>query len=151
MHYPVPHAPWIFDRNEDEIVARRDEHPQGYLDNLALVDRAIGRLRKSLEFAGLWNNTTVLISSDHGWHLKEKTSSGPGGEYGERKIPFVLHLAGKNPAPVPYSLPFAAIHTKELLLKLAKGEFTQYEQITSWMQGYPFEWSHLTAQQTEFQ
>jgi hypothetical protein len=64
LHLPVPHPPSIYSPSEGALT------PQGrigYLDNIVLVDRTLGLLRRALEEAGLWNQSAVLVSADHGW------------------------------------------------------------------------------------
>ncbi|HXG63610.1 MAG TPA: sulfatase-like hydrolase/transferase, partial [Blastocatellia bacterium] len=62
VHWPLPHMPAIYDRSQGDF---RWDRPVGYLDNLALVDRTVGELRRTMEEAGMWDRTTILITSDH--------------------------------------------------------------------------------------
>ncbi len=60
IHLPVPHAPYIFDRFSNTFTAA-NRGTAGYLDNLALADRAIGDIRRAMHAAGLWK--ALLLSS----------------------------------------------------------------------------------------
>lgn len=53
LHYPVPHLSPDFRGN--------------YLENQILADRALGELRRSMEEAGVWDSSAVIVLSDHGY------------------------------------------------------------------------------------
>ena len=46
---------------------------QGYLASIAFADAMVGRLLQALENSSYADNTIVVIWSDHGWQLGEKT------------------------------------------------------------------------------
>lgn len=48
------------------------EAVKAYLACTTFVDQQIGRLVKALHRKGLYENTVIVIFSDHGWHLGEK-------------------------------------------------------------------------------
>ena len=41
------------------------QNQSGYIDALALTDKIIGDLRRSMEHAGTWDTTTMIFSADH--------------------------------------------------------------------------------------
>ena len=45
---------------------------QAYLASIAYTDDLVGRLLKNLDASGHADDTIVVLSSDHGWHLGEK-------------------------------------------------------------------------------
>ncbi len=45
---------------------------QGYLASIAFMDEMLGRLIDAFDASPHRNNTTVVLWSDHGWHLGEK-------------------------------------------------------------------------------
>jgi len=70
VHFPAPHLFAIYDRQRQDFTL---SGKTTYYDNLALVDRTVGELRRKLEETGLWDSTSILITSDHGlrrelWH-----------------------------------------------------------------------------------
>src|SRR6185369_2924008 len=64
IHLPIPHPPPIYDRRAGQF-AETGEH--SYIDNLALADRALGEVRRAMEQSGAWENTNVIVTSDHWW------------------------------------------------------------------------------------
>lgn len=65
---------WITDLNWKRRIptaVELDHLGRLYDGNLAAVDREIGELRRSLEAAGLWDGSLVIITSDHGDGLYE--------------------------------------------------------------------------------
>ena len=60
--FSYPHQPWMYNRVRGEYSWMGDGN---YLANLSLADRTLGGLHREMESSGPWNNTHVLISSDH--------------------------------------------------------------------------------------
>jgi len=137
VHSPMPHPPGIYDRAKQEFTL---DSRSSYLDNLALVDRTVGELRRAMESAGTWQNTTVLISADHWWRTemwargpfwtKEDALHAPAQM--DHRIPFLLKLAGQNQA-VTYDQPFNTVVTHDLLLALLHGEVSTAANATDWL------------------
>lgn len=124
IHLPIPHHPFIYDRAHDALSPTTDNV---YADNLELADRALGELRRSMEVDGTWDNTTVIITSDHWWR-----ESNPINGKRDHRIPFMLKLAGQSEALV-YQQPFNTILTQELLLACLSGELTSHGSVAQWL------------------
>lgn len=72
FHFLVPHLQGIYDRKARAIT---DSVDANYLDNLELADRVVAVLREELEDAGMWEETTLIVTSDHSFrtlHWREK-------------------------------------------------------------------------------
>ena len=48
------------------------EASRGYAAAITFVDTQVGRVLEQLDLLGLWNSTTVILTSDHGFHNGEK-------------------------------------------------------------------------------
>ena len=118
IHWPVPHAPFIYDRQTGRFSPDRQT---SYSDNLALVDRTVGEIRKLLEESGLWDSTILVITSDHAWERRDVSA-----------VPFLLKLPGQKKG-VPYSKRFETIMTSDLLLDLLSGKPSDPQHVVSWM------------------
>jgi len=94
-----------------------------YLDNLVLTDHTLGELRRAMETAGTWENTTVLITSDHWWRIRGKA---------DHRVPFMLKLAGQK-KPVVHEPAFNTVLTHDLLLALMEGELSDPDSVTGWL------------------
>lgn len=94
VHLPVPHAPCLAPLPECK------SRP-GSIGNLTMVDEAIGALRSRLDQRGEWNNTTIILTSDHwqrtmtaeGMPLRPQAFSGP--EFAHR-IPLLIKFSGSS-------------------------------------------------------
>jgi len=124
IHLPVPHPPAIYDRARGELSAGK----RSYLDNVALVDRELGMLRRAMENAGVWDGTTVLVSADHGWRTWMWRGSNiwtPEDESVSHQqtmgVPFLVKLAGET-APATYSKPFNTLVTRRLITAILQGQ-----------------------------
>lgn len=67
-----------------------------YDGNLARADHAIGELRRALEAKGLWENTAVIVTADHGEAMSEHGFIGHNEQlYDESThVPLVIRLPG---------------------------------------------------------
>jgi hypothetical protein len=79
VHLPLPHPPWVFDRREQRIMYSAG----GYGDNLVLADRTLRALREWMEQAGVWQNSVVVVTSDH-WYRES--------EGGDRRVPLFVRF-----------------------------------------------------------
>ena len=137
IHMSLPHPPYIFDRSAGEFMS----NPTGsYLDNLAAADRALGMFRQKMERAGIWDRTTVIISSDHWWRsdywrnrvfwseadLKFAT------QQLDHRVPFMIKLADQN-TKTTFTTPFNTVLTRELIGEILRGNLTQSAQLEAWL------------------
>lgn len=138
VHFPVPHLPVIFNRQTGETTALGEG---SYFDNLALVDRTVGELRRALEEAGMWDETTVLMMSDHWWRTDAYDFVLKGNLQAEERpfaslpfdprVPFLLKLAGVQRESV-YDKPFNTVLVRDLVVALLRGELREHEEVDRW-------------------
>jgi hypothetical protein len=115
-HFPIPHGPYVYNSRTGRLdLANSPLH--GYIDALALVDRTLGELRRTMEAAGLWERTAVLISADHGYR---GVRSVDGGRIADRWVPFLLKLPGQH-EPYEYPRRLETIRSAGLLLDILEG------------------------------
>jgi hypothetical protein len=127
LHLPVPHPPSIYSPSEGALAANGH---MGYLDNIVLADRTLGLLRRSIEEAGLWDRSAVLVSADHGWRTSFWRSS-PGWTAAEEAashgdtsaVPFLLKLPGQTSGAV-YHQPLPTIVTRRLINEILSRRLT---------------------------
>lgn len=116
VHLPVPHTPGIYDRASGRVTYLNFLDVRGYIDNLALADRALGELRRAMEGASVWGSTTVIVSADHGWR-----DSAAFDGVTDIRVPFLVKLAGSAGGAV-YSSPFNTLLSHDLALALLRGQ-----------------------------
>jgi hypothetical protein len=126
LHLPVPHAPHTYNRKTGTFTLG-NAPIAGYIDSLALLDRTVGELRRTMEAAGTWDTTTVLFTSDHGYREAELLD----GKRDER-IPYLLKLAGQKGA-VSYTRTFNTVVTADLMLSVLRGEIADAPSLTAWL------------------
>jgi hypothetical protein len=100
LHMPVPHPPGIYDRTTHQLSDHGD-----YLDNLALADDSLGSFMEILRSIPDFENTSVIVSSDHSWRTffwkplpawsAEEERVSHGGKFEPRPV-LMVHLAGMN-------------------------------------------------------
>jgi hypothetical protein len=136
IHHSVPHLPSFYDRTRQEFSLTTGD----YFDNLALADRTLGELRHAMERAGLWDKTTVLVSSDHWfrthWLLTNPLCCPAEVKFfldkKDHRVPFLLKLAGASAGSV-YPKRFNTILTHDLLLAILRGDIKNPQDLARWM------------------
>jgi hypothetical protein len=124
LHWPIPHEPGIYDRAKGILSAASD---RTYLDNLELVDRTFGQLRSIMEEAGVWENTAILITADHGWRSSAEFDGKT-----DRRVPFWLRLPGQSQG-VMYQRPLCSVLIHDLVLAVLRQEVVSYDSATHWL------------------
>jgi hypothetical protein len=120
LHFPLPHPPGIYDRAHARV---NEQSSSGYIDNLALTDATLHLLRQTMEAAGQWDNSFILLSSDH--PLKEDANRHPW-------IPFLLKTP-RQTTGLSYAPPFNSVLSQELILAALRGQVRTAEDIAAWL------------------
>lgn len=125
LHLSVPHEPAIYRRDKGELTLF-NFRSDWYFDNLALADRTLGDLRREMERAGLWDQSTVIVTSDHPlrWYAMLDEIVDP-------RVPFLVKMAGQK-QEVVYPPPLRSLIAHELTLAVLRGELSQPEQVIRW-------------------
>lgn len=121
IHIPVPHAPFIYKH------AWWDQSVKGYAENLILCDHILGRIRKDMELKGVWENTNIIISSDHSYGKAIKFD---GKE--DHRVPFMVKLANQEQAIV-YPQEFNTVLTHDLVLDILSKKVTTPAELVHWL------------------
>lgn len=92
VHYPVPHHPYVYSRRTRTLATTGG---QQYIDNVALVDRTIGDVRRAIRASPVATTTGLVVTSDHsnkfGATRKSWTTDTADPAH---RVPFLLHLPG---------------------------------------------------------
>ena len=124
LHFPIPHPPYIYNSRTGRLdLANSPVH--GYIDALALADRTLGQLRRSMESAGVWDRTAVLISADHGYRADRSVDGGP---IADHWVPFLLKLPGQH-AAYQYQSLLETVRSADLLLDILEGRIATPSQV----------------------
>ena len=116
LHLAIPHSPNIWSRINGDYTQTCDS---SYLDNLALVDRVLGRVVSTLQASPRWNQTTLIVQGDHGWRIDawnwlpawtEEDDAASRGVFDPRPA-LIIHQPGQNgPLTVAAAWPIIQIH-----------------------------------------
>jgi hypothetical protein len=137
VHMPVPHPPYIYERAKGEF---KDAAGGSYLDNLALADRTLGELRRAMEQSGSWEQTTVVVSSDHWmrsdyWRVRPFWTALDAATFDERvehHVPFIVKLAGQK-SGTTYDAPFNTVLTRDLIMEVLGGRIRDPGELAAWL------------------
>ncbi|MBA3442736.1 MAG: sulfatase-like hydrolase/transferase [Pyrinomonadaceae bacterium] len=137
VHYSVPHHPYIYDRRADDFTFGPDGN---YLDNLELVDRTLGEIRRAMELASVWDDTVVVVSADHAWRvynwsrqsLWTKEEEAVTKSEADKRVPFMLKLKRQRESTT-YDSAFNTVLSHDLLLSILHGEVFAPSDVTAWL------------------
>lgn len=100
LHMPIPHPPGIYDRTTHQL-----SDDGTYLDNLVLADDSLGSFMEILRSMPGFENTAIIVSSDHSWRTfwwkesplwnAEAISASHGGKFDPRPV-LMVHLPGSD-------------------------------------------------------
>ena len=127
LHLFGAHGPYFFIRTSPGVY-NGGAKPSLYYDALSLVDTSIGQVRKELEAAGRWDDTTLILSSDHPMRGLVDGKKDP-------RIPFIVKLAGCS-KPVTWDRQFNSVATSDLVLSILQGDVRTHEEIGAWLAGH---------------
>lgn len=143
LHYPIPHPPGLFDPERGSLSPGK-VHP--YAANLPLVDRSLGELRAAMEQAGVWDSTTLILTSDHPLRVPAWPEELATWKETAPRIPLMVKLEGAHEG-VTYS---AAINNRvvhELVLELFGDGFHNPQEVAQWFASRPTPATVETASQ----
>jgi hypothetical protein len=137
LHWLVPHPPGIYDRYRNALDYRPGSN---YFDNLELVDFTLGNVRRALEKAGLWEDTTLIVTGDHPlrthtwagrpvWTSEEAQLSA---KRQHPRVPFLVKMARQSD-PLLYSAPFDTVLVHPLILQWLEGKQSTVRQVASFI------------------
>lgn len=126
VHVSVPHRPYVFDPKRGELTWFGAGLQ--YEDNLALADRYLGELRDAMIETGLWDDTAVIATADHG-----RRDKGDGTHRDKAGIvPLFVKLPGQRHGAVITQEVHAEIQ-RDLILELLTGTAPGVDQLASWL------------------
>jgi hypothetical protein len=139
LHLSIPHYPYLYDKDSRSFGEKTD-----YLHNLALSDEVLGEIRQSLEKNNLWDDSTIIVSSDHQWRIDaykgcqlavfcpsaDELKINDGKE--DPRVPFILKLKGQTESVI-YDKPFNTVITHDLILAIIKGEVSTAKDVQKWL------------------
>ena len=125
VHLQVPHTPFIYDARRRRMTSFNFSIT-GYFDNLALVDNFLGEIRRTMEGAGLWEGTAVLLTSDHPWREANQYDGKT-----DSRIPVLLKMPGQKDAVV-YDNEFPPEHIKDLVSGVMAKRLMDRDAVLAW-------------------
>ena len=130
LHLMPPHLPGIYLPDKNQFTVFDTSDTAGYLNNLALADHTLGRLRGAMEQSGEWDKTWVIMSADHSWR-ESKLYDGKR----DMRVPFLVKPPGDNES-LTYSRQFNTILTHDLILAILRGEVTNQQNVVTWIDAH---------------
>jgi hypothetical protein len=132
LHLPLPHLPGVYDQAAGRLTVSNFGGAEAeYLDNLALVDRVVGELRRALERARLLDRTWIVASSDRWWRASKR----PDGQV-DRRVPFLVRPPDGGRA-VHVDGAFSTLGTHDLVLAILRGSISDTDRAAAWLRRYP--------------
>jgi len=129
LHLPVPHLPPIYDPGTNKLSVH-DYRFMGYFDNLVLMDRTLGAVRRAIEGAGLWETTSIVVTSDHSWRGARRYDG-----RSDPRVPFLVRAAGSEES-LTYLRSFNTAVLADLSVAVMSGEIGGARSIAQWLNAH---------------
>ena len=91
LHLPVPHQPFVYAADGGPSGCEGLD-PAGYPGQLVYADRLFGEWMQALRGSGRWDESWVIVLSDHGPHFRDYA----GTPDGKRHVPFLVKAPGQT-------------------------------------------------------
>lgn len=138
LHLPIPHPGGIYNRKTASLTTGYST----YMDNLALADLYLARVRSLLEKTGQWDSSTVIVMGDHGWRTSfvwkpfpdwtyEEEKASDGGKFDDRPA-YIVKLPGQR-TNQRIDHPLKAMETRKLVDALMKQQIQTPADLGSWV------------------
>jgi len=118
FHHPLPHAPFMYHvdgslrRPGPEIMD--DRRVDGYLAQLACVDRLVGGFVARMKQSGTYDRSLIVLTSDHTWQRDpDRTRSGRT-HWEMTHVPLIIRLPG-GPRPADVTERFETVGLMRLI------------------------------------
>lgn len=126
LHYSVPHKPYLFERSNKTISPQVERTPENYFGNLEVVDHLLGEIRQKLEVGNQWNDSVVIVSSDHSWRKSEEYDG-----IRDVRVPFIVKMPDNLGLKIKNSIP--SLLSKDFILSVMKNEIKNTVEAKSWL------------------
>ena len=132
LHLPLPQGPAIYDSAAGRLTAWNFKEAEGaYLDNLALIDRLLGDLRRGLDRARMLDRTWIVVSADRWRHAPKRQDA-----HVDHRVPFLVRSPeGGHTAHVDGA--FNTLVTHDLVLAILRGSISDSAAAADWLMRYP--------------
>ena len=135
VHLYLPHPPGFYDRKTGRVLVGGS-----YIDNLALADRSLAGLLQALAQTPSASQTTLIVSSDHGWRVgiwrhafgwtgEDELASGHG-RFDPRPVLIVRFPGETSSATVSRAVPLLSLH--DMIQHMLAGQLGDPQQLTTW-------------------
>jgi hypothetical protein len=116
LHLPETHWPYYYDRRTGTF-GPKNNTADGYLSALALADKALGEIREAMQQSLVWDETTIVLTSDH--QVRDKALGGNGNGH----VPVLIHMPGQKDQ-ITFDKPIRTPFLKDLITGVLDGSVT---------------------------
>lgn len=91
FHYSVPHGGFIYNqKGANNIFQIYEETPDTYMGNVAYLDKIIGEIISTLRQSGKFDNSLIIMTSDHSWRMDPDLLEGKLPKDEGRHVPLLI-------------------------------------------------------------
>lgn len=125
LHILLPHMPVVFNpaSGSFELVYSTD-----YRNNFLGVDRLVGEIQSGLMAAGRWDETNLVIVSDHFFRRKAAYYG-----VGDHRVPLIVKFAKPDTSSGDFGMPFNTVVLKSMLAGIVRGELKSSAELGAWI------------------
>ncbi|NGX53162.1 MAG: hypothetical protein KR126chlam5_01475, partial [Candidatus Anoxychlamydiales bacterium] len=141
IHFSIPHPPIIYDAKKQKISTKINS----YIDQLQLVDKTIADIKNTLIKDGSWDNTTLILTSDH-WYRQVEWDNPIFHELitvtdkeremlknrKETLIPLIIKMPNQKKS-ISYDKAFNAVALHDLVLDIYNNKVSNEKDLITWL------------------
>ncbi len=131
VHWYVPHPPYVYDYKTNALVYDASFSDDYYWGNLEALDIAVGGVRRAMESAGVWDDSYIILTSDHGFTLGSWPEVVPP-EKMDPRVPLLVKFPGQRQTYV-YDERFLMVSLRAVLQGMFSGKLTRPEQMKDYL------------------
>jgi hypothetical protein len=137
IHSLVPHPPGFWDRHQNKFSTSPSSN---YFDNLEAMDLALGKIRRKLEQANMWDSSAVLVHGDHhlrrwAWAVRPEMWTKEEDELTKKRtdprVAFLLKMPGQR-TRITLEDGFNTVLLHDFVLNYMQGKIDSPQAAASW-------------------
>jgi hypothetical protein len=127
IHLPFPHSPFIYNHESKSFNGNGS-----YRSNLSLMDRTLGEIRQSMKKAGLWDDSIIIISSDHSRRPPLNEMKKLDFRKYVSRIPFMVKMKNQSES-AQFDDPINTVITSDMILGIFENKIETPEDLIKYM------------------
>jgi hypothetical protein len=115
-----------------------------YYDNLQLADHTLAQIRQAMQQNQVWDNTFLVVTSDHGYRygiwgesIATQAHAEALHQPTDHRVPLLIKPPDPHPEPFRYDETINLLQIRDLLEDALDGQLTHTQDLVDWFHAHP--------------